>query len=309
MRCNGNTPQLCTVRGDWEDQVPCPADQPMCTDGTCGLPPSCADGLLCNDDGTDVSCCTSAVTAGGSYNRGGDPSYPATVSDFRLDKYEVTVGRFRKFVQQYDGTPPEYQAGAHPAIVGSGWLPEWDVELPADQAELASSVRCHSLWMTYTHTAGDNESCPINCVSWYEAFAFCIWDGGRLPTEAEWEYIAGGGSENRLYPWGTGLTAAHANYNDAANSPYVDVGTTPLGNGRWGHIDLAGSEGEPVLDFASPFPVPCNDCAQITGAGDRRARGGSWNQGPTDLENTYRNNQLSPSESHPQMGLRCARSR
>ncbi|MGO9835775.1 MAG: SUMF1/EgtB/PvdO family nonheme iron enzyme [Polyangiaceae bacterium] len=36
----------------------------------------------------------------------------------------------------------------------------------------------------------------IDCVNWYESYTFCIWDGGFLPSEAEWEYAAGGGSHS-----------------------------------------------------------------------------------------------------------------
>ena len=42
----------------------------------------------------------------------------------------------------------------------------------------------------------------MNCIDWYTAYAFCIWDGGRLASEAEWNFAAAGGSEQRYYPWG-----------------------------------------------------------------------------------------------------------
>src|SRR5256885_1964087 len=78
-----------------------------------------------------------------------------------------------------------------------------------------------------------NATLPVNCVSWFEAFAFCAWDGGYLPTEAEWNYAAAGGGDQRAYPWsvpsGTLLIdVAHANYNP---------GTSTCVNGTSGMLD------------------------------------------------------------------------
>jgi formylglycine-generating enzyme required for sulfatase activity len=71
-----------------------------------------------------------------------------------------------------------------------------------------------------------NDQYPMNCVNWYEAFAFCIWDGGRLPTEAEWEYAAAGGDENRIYPWGNDVAEPlPASYAATGNSPRIAVGS------------------------------------------------------------------------------------
>ena len=145
--------------------------------------------LTCGASGMG-SCCEPAETVpGGTFLRGYDAasdaynemSYPATVSPFVLDKYEVTVGRFRAFVEAGQGTqasPPGAGSGAHPKLAGSGWDSGWNTSLVADTSALKAAFKCSATYQTWTDTPGTNENKPMNCVSWYEAMAFCIWDGG-----------------------------------------------------------------------------------------------------------------------------------
>ena len=99
-----------------------------------------------------------------------------TVSTFVLDRYEVTVGRFRRFVE--DTAAPR-----------GLWT------------RTADDLRADCNW---TPTAGDREAHPINCVDWDAAQAFCAWDvpGGSLPTEAQLE-LAARGTTARRWPWAT----------------------------------------------------------------------------------------------------------
>ncbi len=209
------------------------------------------------------------------------PEHDATISPFDLDTYEVTVARFRVFLAAYDGSPPPAGAGAHPLVADSGWDSTWDSNLPPSQADLEAALACNAN-ATWTAQPGAHEALPINCVSWYEAFYFCAWDGGRLPTEAEWEFAAAGGDENRLYPWGSDAPdATRATYNVAAPAA---VGSAPAGEARWGHLDLAGNVWEWTRDrflsqwYTEPAAggIPCNDCANLDAGVDRLMRGGSF---------------------------------
>ena len=87
-----------------------------------------------------------------------------------------------------------------------------------------------SPYSTWTNTASTQENLPINCVNWWESYAFCIWDGGFLPSESEWEYAAAGGSQQREYPWGS---AAPGTGNQYAICQYgIDNCYYPSGTGR-----------------------------------------------------------------------------
>ena len=132
---------------------------------------SCAELQATCGAGTD-SCCTSPAVPGGSYDRSydlahdassGTTNFPATVTSFRLDKYEVTVGRFRAFVNAGMGTQastPRASAGAHGRIAGSGWDSKWDAYLMANTAALALAVKCDPTFQTWTDTAAANEHRP-----------------------------------------------------------------------------------------------------------------------------------------------------
>ncbi len=287
-----------------------------------GTAPSCSGlAATCGPSGND-NCCKSLLVPGGTFYRSydgvdfTDKSYPATVSDFYLDKYEITVGRFRVFVNAGMGTqasPPTAGAGAHPGIAGSGWDSMWNGWLAATTAALTTNLKCSVPYQTWTDTAGSNEDKPVNCLDWYTAFSFCAWDGGRLATEAEWNYAASGGSEQRYYPWSSPATSttiddSYAVYCGGSCSGIQDVGSkSPKGDGKWGQSDLAGNVWEWTLDwYANPYSVPCDNCADWTAASSRVIRGGYFFSSASVLRSAYRSYGDPGSHSNG-IGSRCAR--
>jgi sulfatase modifying factor 1 len=321
---------------------------------------SCAPGGpgMSNCGSANESCCATLDVSGGTYYRTYDPldqfgnvtltadggptgeANPTIVSGFRLDKYEVTVGRFRKFVNAVlsaDGGPawtPSAGSGKHTHVnggnglnaIGGGYEPGWTTSDNANIAPTDANLACPGQG-TWTSTPGGDETLPINCVNWYEAYAFCIWDGGFLPSVAEWEYAAAGGSQQRDYPWGStdpGTNSQYAIYDGyypggvppdaAAGTPgtctnlmcLAPVGTATLGAGRWGQLDLAGSMWEWNLDWYAPYVDPCTDCANVAAGSYRMFRGGSfvdatWTLHPASISYDP------PSSRHFIYGFRCAR--
>jgi formylglycine-generating enzyme required for sulfatase activity len=255
-----------------------------------------------------------------------DAGFPAHVDDFVLDRYEVTVGRFRAFVNAGFGTqanPPSPGAGAHPGLAGSGWDSAWSSLLAMNTAALVKAVKCGQPYETWTDAQDENESKPITCATWSEAMAFCIWDGGYLATEAEWNYAASGGDEQRVYPWSSPASSSvidctYANYyvNSPAGTFCVTsvtgatnrVGSeSPKGDGRWGHADLVGNAWEWTLDwYASTYSLPCDGCANLTPATFRVIRGGSSIDDASYLHAAKRGN-LTPTDRGNTVGFRCAR--
>jgi formylglycine-generating enzyme required for sulfatase activity len=156
-------------------------------------------------------------------------------------------------------------------------------------------------------------------VTWWESYAFCIWDGGFLPSEAEWEYAAAGGSQEREYPWGNPVSSSTTdpgtanqyaiyNFNYTGNATYIaPVGFASLGEGTWGQFDLAGEEFEWNLDWyanSGLYADPSTDSAYLTAASGRVIRGGDFSDPPSYLLPPFRGN-LTPS-FRGSVGFRCA---
>jgi formylglycine-generating enzyme len=338
-QCLGSLVETCSGSA-FGSPVACEGGTPYCSGGMCtATRPSCApggEGMTNCGASNNVSCCMSDEVDGGTYDRaytnagdgGTGESDPATVSGFRLDQYLVTVARFRPFVDAWTaGYRPADGSGKHTHLNGgkglknsaspgsyeSGWSNAND-----DGNVDVKGLVCDTSYATWTPTPGSNENLPMNCVSWYDAYAFCIWDGGFLPSEAEWEYAAAGGSDQREYPWGSkapGTDNAYAIYgcnfpssgSCSNTSNIAPVGTATKGAGAFGQLDMAGDLAEWTLDYEANYVNPCIDCAYLTDpnpATGHVIRGGTFSSMETGLYPWLRA-YVTAGQSHS-YGFRCA---
>jgi formylglycine-generating enzyme len=129
----------------------------------------------------------------------------------------------------------------------------------------------------------DDAAKPVTSVSWFDAVAFCEWLSAecgrpiRLPTEAEWEFAARGGMEQKLYPWGDGAFADRADYATRwLKGPEPVATAEPNG---YGLFDMCENVHEWCSDWYDPgyYAVSPRENPLGPDSGTRRSsRGGAW---------------------------------
>jgi len=150
---------------------------------------------------------------------------------------------------------------------------------------------------------------PVETIDWFEARDFCALRGGRLPTEAEWEYAARGPS-NWLYPWGNNFVADNVVYYINSGDQTTPVGSRPDGVSWVGALDMAGNVWEWTSSLYQDYPYN-QDGESINNNNilSRVLRGGSWGNTVYGVRSANRN-RFNPylSDAYNDFGFRCLRS-
>lgn len=307
--------QACTLEGGLGACVGCP--ETTTCDGVTSPP-----GMVCIPGGITTLGATNPVCAGGCAIE--MPEHAVAVSRFFLDEREVTVKRFRDWWAAGRVSP---KGGDLIVVGGEGltvnWQDAWTVTEPSTDSGMGSAMGA-----TWTSSVAGNEALPINFVDWPTALAFCVANGGRLPTEAEWESAASG-REGRLFPRenkdtrNVAPTAAMLPCNRAISAVGGDCGppAPPPGvserSSRDGVFDLAGSLAEWVIDVPPPAGLGCTtNCYPSRPSVDpilfaetalRGVRGGAWSDADPKVLRAQARDFKAMSTRSAAIGFRCAK--
>jgi formylglycine-generating enzyme required for sulfatase activity len=248
-----------------------------------------------------------------------------------VEQVYVPAGTFRMGTDQADidtllaAGPPDWVAAALPSEVPAHdvtltkgfWIDRTEVTDTAFQAfKDASGYTTQAYWSAAgwdwvghrivtglpKRCEGDAPDVPRRCITWYEAEAYAAWRGGRLPTEAEWEYAARGPVSN-VYPWGEAWDPGKANVVDSTGP--AAVGAHPTGASWVGAQDMSGNAMEWVSDWLAPYAAgPTTDPTGPAEGTIKVEKGGWWGSNPFVARSAYRHYEDPPTYGDEHIGFR-----
>jgi len=234
--------------------------------------------------------------SGGTFQMGsndGDsdeqPIHTVTVSSFEITKYEITNGQYCEFLNNIGCN----SNGSHNDV-------EY-IDMNDNDCQINYSNG------QFIPESGKTDF-PVIEVSWYGSNAFAQWAGGRLPTEAEWEFAARGGNNSNGYTYSGSNTADNvAWYNDNSGGNTHQVGTKATN--ELGIHDMSGNAWEWCNDWYDNNyynSSPQNNPQGPSSGSYRVPRGGSWFSYTFGCRVAYRTWFL-PVNSNNVLGFRIAR--
>jgi parallel beta-helix repeat protein len=199
------------------------------------------------------------------------PAHEVDLPTFQIDRFEVTNAEFALFVL-YTGYVTDAEKSGLPG------------------------------WRAYAKGKGTH---PVVYVGWNDANAYCVWEGKRLPTEAEWEKAARG-TDGHIYPWGDDWDPTQANFRESGLRGTVAVGSFSTEASPYEVEDMAGNVWEWTADWYEPYPG-CTFQSDYFGQKYRVLRGGGWFDDAEQVRAINRNAGDPTTTFSDDIGFRCAR--